>query len=112
MRFCRALQICSILIPTIYLSSLIGVFTAFSAEVNTFTNFTRHMDKNKRVLSMMLDNRAESVKGPVMLHFPSWYQATHGGYVAFNFNSLVKLLFSQPVGFIYPIQLKNNDPNN
>ena len=39
---------------------------------------------------MMLDNRAESVKGPVMLHFPSWYQATHGGYVAFNFNSLVK----------------------
>jgi hypothetical protein len=88
--FCRILQVCSVIIPVLYLSSLMGVFTAFSAETLPFTNFKRHMEKNKRVLSLMVDNRAASVRGPVMLHFPSWYQATHGGYVAFNFNHPVK----------------------
>lgn len=88
--FCRTLQVSSIIIPAVYLSSLLGTFTAFSAEIIPFTHFKRHMEKDKRILSLMVDNRAESVEGPVMLHFPSWYQATHGGYVAFNFNSLVK----------------------
>lgn len=88
--FCRILQVLCIVVPTVYLSMISGVFTAFNEEVSQFTALKKHMEKNKRVLSMMFDNRAGSVAGPVMLHFPLWYQATHGGYVDFNFNSPVK----------------------
>lgn len=88
--YCRVLQVSSVIIPAVYLTALIGVFTAFSEEASPFRELEEHMAKNKRVLSLMLDNGADSVKGPVMLHFPAWYQTTSGGYVDFNFNSPVR----------------------
>ncbi len=85
--FARTLQLGSIMIPTLFLSQLLGAFITFGEEGLQFKAISDHMEKDKRVLSMMFDNTASSIAGPTMLHFPVWYQTTHGGIVDFNFAS-------------------------
>ena len=43
------------------------------------------MDPGRRVAAMVVDNASPRFMLPVYLHFPAWYQATHGGVVDFNF---------------------------
>lgn len=90
MWFARLMQATSVLIPFLYLSSLLGVFFSFNEENKDFSKLLSYMEMNKRVLSLPLNNRARSVSGPVMLHFPLWYQATHGGLTEYNFGILIR----------------------
>jgi hypothetical protein len=60
-------------------------FVTFARETESFSNVVAAMEPGRRVAAMVVDNASPRFALPVYLHFPAWYQATHGGVVDFNF---------------------------
>jgi hypothetical protein len=63
----------------------VGRFAAFARETESFDRVVGQMPPGQRVAGMVYDNVSPLFAAPVYLHFPSWYQAQHGGVVDFNF---------------------------
>jgi hypothetical protein len=75
----------AILVPIVWTLANSARFAAFGKETEPFRHVLAQMEPGRTVASMIADAHSPLFSAPVYMHFPSWYQATSGGIVDFNF---------------------------
>ena len=57
----------------------------FNAETRAYSNVMAAAQPGRRVLMLTMDSSSRASDAPLLLHFPAWYQAEHGGLAEFSF---------------------------
>jgi hypothetical protein len=91
------------LLPVVLIASNCVRFSRFDDESQAYRTIASNMAPGKRVLMLVFETIGASVKSPVYVHFPAWYQAESGGLIDYSFAQNHSLLYyregaASPIG--------------